>query len=230
MTRSRPKHLFVFTIYVYISFIFFISCLWGLFGRWDMSFRLQLCASCTLIGAKALVLAGWFAHKTFTAHARTQRQSGPRFHSLLFLMLLEARSCFVRLAGWTQRGEGREVGGWVSSELVSFQPRSQSPATAALWVSFCLFCTTGPGAPEEDCEKSTWCQMCSGLERVQPACVCVEQAKLAFFNLKQLDSACLPLQKKKIWFEKTQNHWSYQCENGLVLAHLASLQVVIPKH
>lgn len=67
----------------------------------DMCLRLQLC-KLYLDRGQALVLAGWFSHKTFTTHTHAHTRREPRLHSLLFLMQLEAWALLsVRLAGWT---------------------------------------------------------------------------------------------------------------------------------
>lgn len=121
-------------------------------------------------------------------------------------MQLEAWSCSVRLAGWTQGGGGVQRVGRGASELVSFQSRSPWPATAALWVSFRLFCSTAPGGPQEDCGKSSSCQRRSGRERVLPLAVCVcicVCVSLLWFEPARFPSPCLHLRKKKkiIWFD-----------------------------
>lgn len=63
----------------YISLVFYA----------DMWLRPPLCKP-YLDRGQALVLAGWFSHKTFSTHIHTRTQTEPRLHSLLFLMQLEA--------------------------------------------------------------------------------------------------------------------------------------------
>lgn len=103
----------------------------------DMWLRLPLCKP-YLDRGQALVLAGWFSHKTFSTHTHTRSQGFTACYSWCSWKL-ERCSVWGWLAGWLA-----DPG---LSPLVCFQPKSRWPAAAALSVSFCLFCSSAQVCP-----------------------------------------------------------------------------------
>lgn len=143
------------------------------FCPWCFIRRLQLC-KLYLDRGQALVLAGWFSHKTFYSihtHMHTERGERAKASQLVILDAAGSLSAALCQVGWLNSG----------SELVCFQPKSQWPATAALSVSFCLFCSSAQVSPYEAYRKTSMCQRrpCSGPHtRVCDVCWLLERFPL----------------------------------------------------